>query len=70
MKITVLLCIVVGHKWDAAAYPTLRCTRCDQTQDQSPGTHGPEGWAERGARGARADSLLDAREQPRPGERR
>ena len=75
VALEILLCVVAGHRWRAATgagetFPVLQCTRCGRTRDAAPGTYGPEGWAERAARGQRLDSLLDAREQPRPGSRR
>jgi hypothetical protein len=71
----VLLCIVAGHAWETSVgqhetFPVLRCRRCRRTRTAGSGTYGPEGWSERAARGQRLDTLLDAREQPRPGSRR
>ena len=75
MTAKIIVCILTGHRWATAAgtgetFPVLRCTRCGRTQNAAAGTHGPEGWAERAARGQRVDTLLDGREQPRPGSRR
>lgn len=68
--IKIVLCVVVGHRWEAAGagetYPVLRCARCDSTQSLAPGTQGPEGWAERGGRANRVDHLQDAQRQLPP----
>jgi hypothetical protein len=71
MTLRVILCIVAGHRWSEAAdvhetFPVLRCRRCGREQELAPGTSGPEGWMERGGRGARADQFMDGGIQRKP----
>ncbi|HEV7132135.1 MAG TPA: hypothetical protein VGN27_00215 [Gaiellaceae bacterium] len=71
MSVRVVLCVVAGHRWLEAAeihetFPVLRCRRCGRLQELTAESQRPEGWMERGGRGARASEFMDARIQRRP----